>query len=133
MATRFRIASETRPERMPWGLLSWLSNPPSTGAKQLAVVEGTFAPSQGHSFHQHPHQEEVIYVLAGTIEQWIDREKRLLGPGDSVFIPAGVVHASFDTGPGDSKLIAVFGPCVGETGMETMEVAGEAPWNQLRG
>ena len=60
----------------------WLSNPPATGAKQLTVINVTLAPGKGHNFHKHPDQEEVIYVVAGQVEQWVDREKRMLGPGN---------------------------------------------------
>jgi quercetin dioxygenase-like cupin family protein len=74
----------------------------------------------------------VIVVVSGTVEQWLDREKRLLGPGDSVFIPAGTVHASFNAGDNEAKLAAILGPCVGELGYVSVEVGDEAPWNTLR-
>ena len=74
----------------------------------------------------------MIYVISGTFEQWIDREMRTLRSGDAVFIPAGMVHASFNSGKGDARMIAIFGPCVGEAGFETIDVAEEAPWNGLR-
>ena len=57
-------------------------------------------PAGGQDFHKYPDQEEVIYVLEGEIEQWVDREKRILRPGDSAFIGAGVVHASGFWAPG---------------------------------
>ena len=132
MSDKFRIASEITPEQLPWGILHWVSHPPSTGAKRMTVVEGTFKPGHGHSFHKHPDREEVIYVISGTFEQWMDREMRTLRSGDAVFIPAGMVHASFNSGKGDARMIAIFGPCVGEAGFETIDVAEEAPWNGLR-
>jgi quercetin dioxygenase-like cupin family protein len=92
----------------------------------------TFGPGKGHAFHKHPDQEEVIYVVAGRVEQWVDTEKRLLGPGDSVFLPPGMVHASFNVGETDVHIVAILGPCVGESGYEVVEVAGEAPWSGLR-
>ena len=74
----------------------------------------------------------MIVVVAGQVEQWLDRDKRLLGPGDSVFIPAGVVHASFNAGSGEAKLAAILGPCVGDIGYVSVEMGAEAPWNTLR-
>jgi quercetin dioxygenase-like cupin family protein len=62
------------------------------------AVEATFMPGKSHDFHRHPNQEEVIYVLEGQVEQWVEREHRLLGPGDAVVIPTAVVHASFNIG-----------------------------------
>lgn len=133
MAGKFVIAKEVVPEINDWGRLGWLSNPPNTGAGQLTVIDVTLTPGKGHDFHKHPDQEEVILVVAGTVEQWVDREKRILGPGDSAFIPGGVVHASFNVGDGEAKIVAILGPCVGAIGYEVVDVAGEAAWNGLRG
>lgn len=132
MGGLFRIAEQV--ERIPrdWGTIALLCHPPSTGARQLTVGEAIITPGQGHSFHKHPDQEELIYVLAGEVEQWLEREKRILRPGDSVFIPAGMVHASFNAGESDATILAVFGPSAGEGGIEAVEVAGEAPWSALR-
>ena len=65
------------------------------------------------------------------MEQWIDRGKLILDPGDAAFILPDVVHASFNIGDGEAKLLAIFGPCVGD-GFEVIDMAGEAPWNSLR-
>ena len=88
MTGRFMLSAETPPEELDWGSLRWMSHPPSTEAKQLTVIEVTLSPGKGHDFHKHPDQEEVIYVIDGSVEQWLDQEKRILGPGDSVFIDA---------------------------------------------
>jgi oxalate decarboxylase/phosphoglucose isomerase-like protein (cupin superfamily) len=89
-------------------------------------------PGKGHSFHKHPGQEEVMYVVSGKVEQWIDKKKRVLGAGDSAFLPPGVVHASFNAGDTDARVMAIFSPCVGD-GFEMVDMAGESPWNSLRG
>jgi quercetin dioxygenase-like cupin family protein len=133
MQRRFTIARETEPEALDWGRLRWLCNPPSTGAKDLTVIDVTLLPGKGHNFHKHPDQEEVILCIAGEVEQWVDREKRILGPGDSAFIPAGVVHASFNVGNSEAKVAAILGPCKGAIGYEVVEMGAEAPWNTLRG
>jgi quercetin dioxygenase-like cupin family protein len=90
-------------------------------------------PGNGHNFHKHPQQEEVIYVVEGTIEQWLERESKRLGPGEAVSIPADVVHASFSVGNAPAKLLVTLGPCVGESGYDVVDVADQAPWNGLRG
>ncbi|HRO12528.1 cupin domain-containing protein [Amaricoccus sp.] len=132
MPGKFVIRSEVPADALDWGQLRWLCNPPSTGAAALTVIDVTLKPGKGHDFHKHPDQEEVIVVVSGRVEQWLDREQRLLGPGDSVFIPAGMVHASFNAGDGEARLAAILGPCVGEVGYVSVEVAGDAPWNTLR-
>ena len=132
MGGKFVIAKETQLEVLDWGKLGWMSNPPNTGAKQLTVIDVNLAPGKGHDFHKHPDQEEVLYVVAGKVEQWVDREKRILEAGDCAFVPADMVHASFNVGDGDAKIVAILGPCVGEIGYELVDVAQEAPWKGLR-
>ena len=133
MNGRFVPAAEAVREQLEWGSLGWCCRPADTGAKDLVVIEVTLAPGRGHAFHKHPKQEEVIYVMEGQVEQWLDQKKRVLQSGDSIFIPAGVVHASFNTGKANAKMLAILGPCVGrENGYEVTEVADQAPWNDLR-
>ncbi len=132
MVGKFVMAKDTQPETLNWGRLGWISNPPKTGSEQLTVIEVKLAPGKGHSFHKHPEQEEVVYAIAGTIEQWIKYEKRVLRPGDSAFIPADTVHASFNIGTDEARIITILGPCVGPIGYEPVEVADQPPWKTMR-
>ena len=132
MIGKFMLSAETEQEKLDWGKLRWMSHPPSTGAGQLTVIEVSVEPGPGHDFHKHPDQEEVIYCVAGKVEQWLGEERREMGPGDSVFIRADVVHATFNIGDEDAVLLAILGPCVGDMGYELVEVADQAPWNSLR-
>jgi quercetin dioxygenase-like cupin family protein len=132
MRGKFVIAKETEVRIDDFGESSWLSNPPNTGAKQLTVIDVTLDPGKGHNFHKHPDQEEVVLVIDGKVEQWVDREKRILGPGDAAFIPPGIVHASFNAGDQPAKILAILGPCIGSVGYEVVDVANDAPWKTLR-
>ena len=127
----FRIAKDVPSIPLPFGSLLRLINPAATGGKQLTIIDAKLNVGDGHNFHKHPEQEEAIYVLEGKVEQWIGDEKRILVPGDAAFIPANTVHGSFTVGDKESRLLAIFGPCVGD-GFISVEVASEAPWNSLR-
>jgi quercetin dioxygenase-like cupin family protein len=129
---RFLLRRELPLDQVDWGKVGFFSGPKTTGATQLVVGRGQFLPGKGHAFHMHPSQEEMIVVVSGEIEQWVEEEKRLLGPGDAVFLPPGTVHASFNAGGGEAELLAIFGPAKGETGFETVDLAHEAPWRDLR-
>ena len=131
MEGKFIPEREIEMQGLDWGRLGWVSSPVDNGAAQLAIVVGNLNPGKGHSFHKHPGQEEVMYVVSGKIEQWIDKKKRVLGAGNSAFIPPGVVHASFNAGDTDARVMAIFSPCVGD-GFEMVDMAGESPWNSLR-
>ena len=132
MTGQFTLSQDARREGVPWGSLAWLSSPADSGAQSLVVVEVDLDPGAGHSFHRHPNQEEVIYVLAGRVEQWIDKERRTLTSGDSAVIGRDVVHASFNVGADRARLLAVLGPAIGEEGYELVDVAEEEPWRSIR-
>lgn len=131
MSGKFFSSAQVEIEKLDWGTLKWLSTPRVTQAKQLVVVEVEFRPGTGHSFHKHPNQEEVLYVLEGEVEQWIDRDKQVLRAGDAAYIPADVVHGSFNRSQENVRILAILGPCIGEAGYELVDVAGESPWNTL--
>ncbi len=132
MVGKFVMARDTRPEMLNWAQLGWISNPPKTGAEHLTVIEITLAPGKGHNFHRHPKQEQVSYVIAGTVSFWIKHQKHILGAGDSAFIPTDTVHAFFNIGTEDAKLIAILGPCDGPIGYELVDVSDIAPWKDIR-
>ena len=79
MNGRFVHETDIEREQLDWGGLGWISRPPSTGARQLTVLDVSLEPGHGHDFHTHPEQEEVIVVQAGEIEQWLEETCRVNG------------------------------------------------------
>jgi quercetin dioxygenase-like cupin family protein len=132
MTGKFISSTEVMRQQLAWGSLAWFSSPAASNATDLVVLEVTLSPGGGHDFHKHPRQEESIYVIDGEVEQWLDREKRRLRAGDSVFIGPDVVHASFNVSERNAKLLAILGPCVGPDGYELVDVADQEPWTSLR-
>jgi quercetin dioxygenase-like cupin family protein len=129
---KFISSMHVKREEAEWGSLAWFSSPAVSNARNLVVIEVTLNPAGAHSFHKHPKQEEVIYVIEGEIEEWVDREKRTLLVGDSAFIPADVVHATFNVGDQRARLLAILGPCIGPEGYELIDVANQEPWVSLK-
>ncbi len=86
-ALRFVTAKTARMELAPWGKHWWLSEPTLTGTKLLTLVRVTMRPGTGHRFHYHPTREEIIYIVDGVAEQWVDRKKQRLKAGECAFIP----------------------------------------------
>jgi quercetin dioxygenase-like cupin family protein len=130
--SRFVLASDVVKDAFDWGDIGWRCVPGITGAKTFTVMDVTLGPGKGHDFHKHPDQDEMIIVKSGRIEQWIEREKQELGPGDSVYIDADVVHASFTVGSDTAELQVILAPSVGEGGYELVDVSTEEPWSGLR-
>jgi quercetin dioxygenase-like cupin family protein len=125
--------SDVRNEQFDWGVIGWRCSPDNTGSAQLVVMDVSLEPGEGHDFHRHPGQEEMIIVKSGRVEQYLVVESAILGPGDSVYIDADVVHASFNIGDVTAHLQVVIGPSSGDgTGYGVVDVSGEEPWSSLR-
>ncbi|MGH7447819.1 MAG: cupin domain-containing protein, partial [Longimicrobiales bacterium] len=75
-ALRFVTAHEMETEQLPWGPHDWLCRPGLTAAENLLLVRVRMPPGKAHAFHRHPEMEEIIYVISGTAEQWVDRDSR---------------------------------------------------------
>ena len=129
---RFVTAAEAVVEPSPWGPHEWLSRAGLTAAEGLMLVRVTMPAGKGHAFHRHPALEEIIYVVSGEAEQWVDRTSRRLGPGDTAHIPRDVVHATYNAGAGDLVFLAILSPAIFD-GPALIDVSGEAPWATLRG
>tara|TARA_B100000700_G_C14936924_1_gene804785 strand:+ start:785 stop:1225 length:441 start_codon:yes stop_codon:yes gene_type:complete len=132
MSGKFITTEQMERDTLDWGVMGWVSRPSTTNTKDLVVIEVTLESGGGHNFHKHPEQEEVIYVLEGKVEQWLGDKKQVLSQGDSVFIPADAVHASFNVFDQNAKLLAILGPSVGEEGYQLVEVYDQEPWSNLR-
>jgi quercetin dioxygenase-like cupin family protein len=131
MTGAFKTSAERARETTPDGEIAPAVGP-ADGSRGIAAIEATFNPGGAHAFHTHPGQEEVIWVLEGVIEQWIERERTTLGVGDVAVIPEGVVHATYNDGQTKARILAILSPCVGESGYGAVDVSGEEPWASLR-
>jgi quercetin dioxygenase-like cupin family protein len=128
---RFVTAKEMQVEPSPWGPHEWLSRPGLTAAEELLLVRVLMPPGTAHQFHRHPAMEEIIYVVAGTAEQWVEREKRILRPGDSAHIPRDVVHGTYNAGNDTLVFLAILSPATFE-GPALVDVHTEEPWRSLK-
>jgi quercetin dioxygenase-like cupin family protein len=131
MSGVFKLAAD-RPRNRADGVEIAPAVGPADGSAGIAAVEATFDPGKDHAFHTHPGQQEVIWVLEGRIEQWIEEQKHDLGVGDVAVIGPGVVHATYNDGDVPARILAVLSPCVGESGYGAVDVSGEEPWASLR-
>jgi mannose-6-phosphate isomerase-like protein (cupin superfamily) len=69
------------------------------GAFMVKITENAAGTGGAHSMHQHPDQDEVLYVLEGHGENVSsDNVIQPFGPGDVIYVPAGVMHEDRSTG-----------------------------------
>ena len=130
-ALRFVTSKDSEVEFAPWGKHWWLSKPELTGTQQLTLVRVTMRPGAGHQFHYHPAREEIIYVVEGVAEQWVDQEKRSLKAGEIAFIPKNVVHAIHNSSKKRLTFLAILSPAEAE-GPFLVDCYEDEPWRTLR-
>jgi quercetin dioxygenase-like cupin family protein len=128
---RFVTAAELQVEDSSWGPHEWLSRPGLTDAEELLLVRVRMPPGRAHQFHRHPALEEIIYVISGTAEQWVDQERRTLRAGESAHIPRDVVHGTYNAGEDTLVFLAILSPAR-FSGPALIEVHTDEPWRTLR-
>jgi mannose-6-phosphate isomerase-like protein (cupin superfamily) len=69
-------------------------------------------PLAGWSLPAHLHRgvAETIHIVEGEFEMVIDGKRSHLGPGETVLIPADVVHSGGNVGPKTGRRILLFSP-----------------------
>jgi quercetin dioxygenase-like cupin family protein len=77
-----------------------------TGATQLCVFEQEVAPGTGAPTHCHP-VEEVLTVLSGEAEVWMEGARLVLSAGQSVLVPAHRYHGFRNSGTGKLHIHAI--------------------------
>ncbi len=130
-ARRFVTEKEVVVDQLPWGPHDWLCRPDIVEADKLLLVRVHMPAGKGHAFHTHPEMEEIIYVLEGTAEQWVDREKRILGAGQMAHIPMGMVHGTYNPGPATLRFLAILSPAKIK-GPPLIDVSQDEPWKSMR-
>jgi len=103
-----KVVAHSDQPREEWrsGVVTRMHVSAHNGATQLCIFEQWVAPTAGAPTHQHP-VEEVLTVLAGEAEMWIDKEHMELVAGQSLVVPAGQDHGFRNVGPTTLHIHAV--------------------------
>ncbi|MCC6792476.1 MAG: cupin domain-containing protein [Thermomicrobiales bacterium] len=80
-----------------------------------AFIEGisTYPPTTVEPvYHEHPHQEERLDVVSGTLLVRIEGRLQFAGPGAHVVIPAGAAHQIANSGGEPAQVVWQFEPAL---------------------
>ena len=105
-----RPSTAAADERVTWrpGVETRLHVSAASGAQALCVMEQWCAPGAGAPTHTHFDVEEVITVLDGVAEVWIDGETSRIEAGSSVVLPPDSFHGFRNDGDTELHTLAVF-------------------------
>ena len=103
------IIRETEQERVEWrpGVVTRLRAGAPLGAERLCVLEQWHEPGCGAPTHTHFDAEELVTVLEGIAEFWIEDERAALEVGDTVVVPPFRRHGFRNAGAGALHVLAV--------------------------
>ena len=90
------------------GVMRMLSEP--LGTEQVAITHREMPPGSGGKGgygHRHRTQEEVYFVISGTLQFKLDDEVLELEGGTAVRVPPQVVRSVWNDGPADAELLIV--------------------------
>jgi quercetin dioxygenase-like cupin family protein len=79
----------------------------ANGARGVALLRGWIEPGAQHSPHTHE-AEEAVVILSGTSLITIGDAQHQVVAGDSVLLPAGVVHSTFNNSNERMEFVAAF-------------------------
>ena len=128
---KFLKSTETVKEKMPGRDHEWFFNAEVTEQADTYLVRIVMEEGGLHDFHRHPEMNEILYVIKGTAEQWIENEMQLLGPGDAVYIAENVVHGTFNAGKGELIFLAILAPSTGWAA-GTIDESENLPYSEYR-
>lgn len=128
----FLTKENIKVEKLPRGIHHWLAKPELTGSEHLIAVRVEVGPGNGHPFHRHPTMDEMIYILSGEGQQWLEQEACVLGENEAAFIPKNTVHAIYNISNKPLIFLAILSPANDLDSSGMVDVSKEEPWCRLR-
>ena len=108
-------ASDCQTVPMECGELTWLVSKELGNSGTMTVGRSVILPGRMNPRHYHPNCDEVLHVLQGAIVHTMDDESAELAQGDTVSIPANVIHNARNIGSVDAILLICFSSAERET------------------
>jgi mannose-6-phosphate isomerase-like protein (cupin superfamily) len=93
------VVDTNRHQREEWrpGVITRMKASAANGATQLCMFEQWCEPGLGAPTHLHA-VEEVLYVLDGSADVWIEDKHATLTSGQLIIVPAGRKHGFANKG-----------------------------------
>lgn len=104
-----RVSDSVEPVEFDWGRLYWYVNGETDTSADQTVGRCVLKPGCQNPKHYHPNCEEVLHLLTGRIEHFVDGEGWLeMQPGDSITIEKNVWHQARNIGSETAEMMICF-------------------------
>ena len=109
MSVKVASVENIAPIKLAGRELRWLVTPESVGAERLSIAIMNCHPhAVVRPMHGHRDIEEVILILDGEGEAWVDGDRAFFKKGDAVLFPANSRHQVRNTGGSPLRTASIF-------------------------
>lgn len=108
-----------------WGMIEWLTDQTRKSSENVDIGIATIFPMQSQQKHIHYGDDQWLYILEGTGISVVDQTSLPVSPGMALYIPAGAVHETRNTGDNPlSEILISYPRQIGEA-YESQTIARE--------
>ena len=101
-------AADATVQEFEWGELVWYANGKMGNSETKTFGRAVLKAGYANFRHSHPNCEEILHVLSGHIVHSLGDELFPMGPGDTIVIPAKVVHNASNDGDETAIMTIIF-------------------------
>jgi quercetin dioxygenase-like cupin family protein len=106
--------TEVEEKKIPGRFIRWIADGKTMQPQHLSSCVIRVLPGETvQPAHSHPEGEELIYIMSGTGEAWVDGEIQPTRAGTAVLFEAGSVHMIRNVGEVEMKVVCFFTPATG--------------------
>ena len=102
-------------ETFDWGQLIWYASRTIGNSEEMTLGKCVIKPGCENPRHYHPNCEEALQVISGQLEHTLGDEVFEMGPGDTIVIPANLIHNARNIGGDEAVMTIVFSTAHRET------------------
>lgn len=103
--------SDVEEKLVPGRYIRWIADDTTLQPKYLSSCVIRVQPGETvRPAHAHPNGEELIYIMTGTGQVYVDGEIQPLRPGTTVLFTQGCVHQVRNSGDEEMKVVCFFAP-----------------------
>jgi mannose-6-phosphate isomerase-like protein (cupin superfamily) len=106
--------SEVDEKKIPGRFIRWIADDKTMQPKYLSSCVIRVLPGETvQPAHAHTEGEELIYIMSGTGQAWVDGEIQPIRIGSAVLFEQGQVHMIRNVGDSEMKVVCFFAPPTG--------------------
>lgn len=101
-------------KKIPGRFIRWIADDKTMQPQYLSSCVIRVLPGETvRPAHSHPEGEELIYIMSGTGQAWVNGEIQPMRTGTTVLFEQGQVHMIKNVGDEEMKVVCFFAPPTG--------------------